>query len=146
MFKNILFPTDGSNLSENAARSVVTLAREVGARITALYVKPEYPQHYADAGFLAGANAGRFDELVDEEAQEILDAVDLMCAEAGVACIKVAHAHGAVHRVIIEVAAQNACDLIFMASHGRRGVDALLLGSETNKVLAHARVPVLVYR
>ena len=146
MFRNILFPTDGSQLSEDAARSVVALAKEGGARVLALYVKPDYPQHYADAGIVVDSTADRFAELVDEEAQEILDYVDLLCAEAGVECKTFAHVHDAVHKAIVEVAAQHGCDLIFMASHGRRGIDALLLGSETNKVLTHSKIPVLVYR
>ena len=146
MFRNILFPTDGSQLSEDAARSVVALAREGRARVLALYVKPDYPQHYADAGIVVDSTAGRFAELVDEEAQEILDYVYLLFDEAGVECKTLAHAHDAVYKAIVEVAEQNGCDLIFMASHGRRGIDALLLGSETNKVLAHSKIPVLVYR
>ena len=147
MFKNILLPTDGSQLSEDAARRAVTLAKEGGARITVLYVKPDYPVFYSGEGIVVDSTPpGRFAELVDEEAQEILDGVELFCLEAGVECQKVAHAHGAIYKAIIEVATQNSCDLIFMASHGRRGVDALLLGSETSKVLAHSKIPVLVYR
>lgn len=145
MFKNILLPTDGSPLSEDAARRAVAFSKEVGARITALYVKPDYPAFYAGEGIVVdAASSGRFAELIDEETQEILDGVELFCLEAGVECQKVAHSHGTIYKAIIEVATQNSCDLIFMASHGRRGVDALLLGSETTKVLTHSKIPVLV--
>lgn len=147
MFKNILLPTDGSPLSEDASRRAVAFAKEGGARITALYVKPDYPGSSFGEGIVADSTPpGRFAELVDEEAQEILDGVELFCLEAGVECQKVVHSHGAIYKAIIEVATQNSCDLIFMASHGRRGIDALLLGSETAKVLTHSRIPVLVYR
>lgn len=147
MFKNILVPTDGSALSENAARRAVAFAKEGGARITALYVKPDYPALYAGEGIIFDSTPpGRFAELIDEEAQDILGFVENLCVEAGVACAKVAHPQGVIYKAIIEVATENSCDLIFMSSHGRRGVDALLLGSETTKVLTHSKIPVLVYR
>ena len=147
MFRNILLPTDGSRLSDEAARRAVAFAKEGGARITALYVKSEYPLFYSGEGIVVDSTPpGRFAELIDEEAREILDGVDLLCSEAGVECETVAHSHGAIYEAIIDVATQKGCDLIFMASHGRRGVDALLLGSETTKVLTHSKIPVLVFR
>lgn len=147
MFKNILVPTDGSPLSEDAARRAVAFAKEGGARITALYVKPDYPVRYAGDGIVFDSTPpGRFAELVEEEAQEILGFIEKLCVEAGVKCYKVTHTHDVIYKAIIEVATENSCDLIFMSSHGRRGVDALLLGSETTKVLTHSKIPVLVYR
>ncbi|MFZ4539510.1 universal stress protein [Propionivibrio sp.] len=147
MFKHILVPTDGSQLSEDAARRAVAFAKEGGARITALYVKPEYPVFYASEGIMFDSTPpGRFAELVEEEAQEILGFVENLCQVAGVTCSKVTHTHDVIYKAIIEVATRNDCDLIFMSSHGRRGVDALLLGSETTKVLTHSKIPVLVYR
>jgi nucleotide-binding universal stress UspA family protein len=147
MFKSILVPSDGSQLAEDAARRAVAFAKEAGARITALYVKPEYPTLYAGEGIMFDSTPpGRFAELVEQEAQEILGVIENLCREAGVSCVKVTHTHDAVYKAIIEVATQNDCDLIFMSSHGRRGVDALLLGSETTKVLTHSKIPVLVHR
>jgi nucleotide-binding universal stress UspA family protein len=147
MFKNILVPTDGSPLSEGAARRAVTFAKEGGARITALYVKPDYPLRYAAEGFMFDSSpSGRFAELVEEEAQEILGFIENLCRQAGISYSKVVHPPAVIYKAIIEVATENACDLIFMSSHGRRGVDALLLGSETTKVLTHSKIPVLVYR
>lgn len=147
MFKNILVPTDGSQLSEDAARRAVAFAKEGGARITALYVKPDYPLRYAGEGIMFDSTPpGRFAVLVEEEAQEILGFVENLCAEAAISCSKVTHTHDVIYKAIVEVATANACDLIFMSSHGRHGVDALLLGSETTKVLTHSKIPVLVYR
>lgn len=147
MFKNILLPSDGSQLSEDSARSAVAFAKEGGARITALHVKPDYPALYASEGIVVESTPpGRFAELIEEEASEIVGFVDRLCRAAGVPCAMVIHEHGAVYKAIIEVAERQSCDLIFMASHGRRGVDALLLGSETSKVLTHTTIPVLVWR
>ncbi|WP_153111091.1 universal stress protein [Propionivibrio limicola] len=145
MFKHVLVPTDGSPLSEAAVRAAVSFAKEAGAAITAVHVMKEYPESYASEGLVFDAT-GRFAQLAEEEAQEILGFVERLCTEAGVACTKVVHAPGAVYEAIIATAAENGCDLIFMASHGRHGVHALLLGSETTKVLTHSKVPVLVYR
>ncbi len=147
MFKHILVPTDGSQFSQDTARRAVSFAKDAGARITAFYVKQDYPMSYASEGFMFDSEPpGRFAELAEEEGQEILGAVEKLCHEAGVKCTKVTHTHDAVYAAIIEAATNNDCDLIFMASHGRRGIGALLLGSETTKVLAHSKIPVLVYR
>lgn len=147
MFKNILLPTDGSPFSEETARRAVSFAKEAGARITAFYVKRDYPMSYISEGYIFDSEPpGRFNELAEEEGQEILGFVERLCLEAGVTCSKVIHSNESIYEAIIEAATQNNCDLIFMASHGRRGVSGLLLGSETNKVLTHSKIPVLVYR
>lgn len=146
MFKHILLPTDGSPSSEDAARRAVEFAKAVGAKITAFYVKREYPDSYATEGFVFDSPTGRFEQLAEEEGQEILDFVEALCRTAGVICTKLIHAQDSVYEAIVEAATQNECDLIFMASHGRSGIGALLLGSETNKVLTHTKIPVLVYR
>ena len=86
------------------------------------------------------------DEHAEGEAQGILGFVEDLCQKAGVVCTKITRTSNAVYEAIIEVATQNECDLIFMASHGRRGINALVLGSETHKVLTHSKIPVLVYR
>ena len=84
--------------------------------------------------------------LADEEATKILDYAKDLCLKAGVSCDCLNVASDIPYEAIIDAATQHDCDLIFMASHGRRGVGALLLGSETNKVLTHSKIPVLVYR
>ena len=147
MFKNILLPTDGSRFSEETARRAVSFAKEAGARITAFYVKKDYPSSYASEGFMFDSEPPwRFSELAEEEGQEILGSIEKLCLEAGVKCTKQIHTHDVIYEAIIEAAAKNDCDLIFMASHGRKGIGALLLGSETTKVLTHSKIPVLVYR
>ncbi|MDR0578305.1 MAG: universal stress protein [Candidatus Accumulibacter sp.] len=147
MFRHILVPTDGSELSQNAARYAVSFAREVGAKITAFYAKPEYPVTYYGEGVLIDTTSPeKFEELAEIQAREILGFVAGLCQEAGVACDELSATSDVPHELIIETATKTACDLIFMASHGRHGFVNLLLGSETQKVLAYSKIPVLVYR
>jgi nucleotide-binding universal stress UspA family protein len=147
MFSHILVPTDGSPFSQDAVRRAVSFAKETGARITAFYAKPTPPVPYYGEGI--GYNfqmPSEYSELAEKQAQEILGFAEKLCLDAGVSCTKLASTSDVPHDAIIEAAKQSGCDLIFMASHGRRGLSALLLGSETNKVLAHSTVPVLVFR
>ena len=147
MFKHILVPTDGSELSLRNVARAASYARETGARITLFYAQPEAPSAYAGMG--AVSNAHLTQELqtrLDEAAQEILDAAQSVVREAGASCQRVVQVGSKPYELIIAAADANGCDLIFMASHGRSGVSALLLGSETQKVLAHSKIPVLVYR
>ena len=147
MFKHILFPTDGSEQSQKAARQVVTFAREIGARLTAFYVKPPHPVNfYVDGAAFPFPSPSRFDELDAQEAERILGYVFALCLSAGVECEKLTLTSDVVHDAVIDAASEHGCDLICMASHGRRGLSALLLGSETTKVLTHSTVPVLVLR
>jgi nucleotide-binding universal stress UspA family protein len=154
MFKNILVPTDGSQQSENAVRRVVSFAKEAGARVTAFHVKPIFSSStlVGDAALsdsLASEQyktPDEFDVLAEERAQKILGFVDNLCKETGVPCNKASKSHDVIYEAIIEAAKENGCDLIFMASHGCKGIKCLLLGSETNKVLTHSTIPVLVYR
>jgi nucleotide-binding universal stress UspA family protein len=147
MFKHILVATDGSELSQDAMQHAVSFARETGAEITAFYAKPEYPVTYYGEGVLIDTTSPeKFAELAEAQAQEILDFAANLCLEAGVPCIRRSATSDAPHEAIIEAAADSGCDLIFMASHGRRGFTSLLLGSETQKVLTHSKIPVLVYR
>jgi nucleotide-binding universal stress UspA family protein len=153
MYQHILLPTDGSELSQQAAREGVRFAKSIRARLTALHTTPFYypptlPAHTASAhaGRHYEVQAREYEEQSKQNATRALEPIELMAREAGVPC-------GVVHRVtdspwqmIINVAAESGCDLIFMASHGRRGVSALLIGSETNKVLTHTKIPVLVWR
>ena len=147
MFKHILVPTDGSPFSQDTVRRAVSFAKDAGARITAFYAKPEYPVTYYGEGMLIDPTAPeQFAQLADEQAQKILEFVEQLCQEAGVNCAKMTLISDVPYEAIIEAANQAGCDLIFMASHGRSGLSALLLGSETNKVLTHSTIPVLVYR
>jgi nucleotide-binding universal stress UspA family protein len=147
MFKHILVPTDGSQHSQDTVRCAIAFAKEAGARITAFYAKPEYPvTYYGEGALIDSTSPEQFSKMADEQAQEILNAVERLCQEANVSCTKLTLTNDIIYEAIIEAATQSGCDLIFMASHGRRGFSALLLGSETNKVLAHSKIPVLVYR
>ena len=147
MFKHILVPTDGSQFSHDAVRQAVSFAKESGARITAFYAKPSPPIPYYGEGI--GYNfemPTKYNELAEKQAQEILGFVETLCQQASVSCEKLESTSDVPYEAIIEAANKSQCDLIFMASHGRRGISALLLGSETSKVLTHSKIPVLVYR
>ena len=147
MFKHILVPSDGSECSQAAARQAVSFAQGVGARITVLYVKPPHPVHYYVEGVEFNLpSPNRYDELDEQEAQRILGFVAGLCQEAGVSCDQVSLTSDVVYEAVIDSASKRGCDLICMASHGRRGLSALLLGSETTKVLTHSKIPVLVLR
>lgn len=153
MFKHILVPTDGSEYSRDAVRRVVTFAREAGARVTAFHAIPEYPTKLLGEGALHSSLAPERFITLDEyaessaaRAEEILGFVEDLCRESDVPCSKLTRTSDVVYKAIIEAATESDCDLIFMASHGHRGLGAVLLGSETNKVLTHTRIPVLVYR
>jgi len=144
MFKRILVPTDGSDIAAKAIASAVTLARSVGATIYALSVKEPFP--YSAISEMQPVPPQEFFDAQDRIANARVKAVTDACAAAGQSCE--AHTVEAVHpwEAIIEHATAKECDLIVMASHGRRGVTALLLGSETQKVLTHTKIPVLVVR
>ncbi len=147
MFKHILVPTDGSEFSQDTARRAVSFAKEAGAKVTAFYAKPEFPVTYYGEGVLIDTTSPeKFAELAESQAQEILGFVESLCKEAGVPCCTLSTTSDIPYEAIIAAATQSECDLIFMASHGRRGLASLLLGSETQKVLTHSTIPVLVYR
>jgi nucleotide-binding universal stress UspA family protein len=147
MFKHILVPTDGSELSQETARRAVSFAKDAGARITAFYAKPEYPvTYYGEGALIDPTTPEKFAELAEQQAQQTLDFVVSLCRDADVEVDRLAITSDVPYQAIIDGATQAGCDLIFMASHGRRGFTALLLGSETNKVLTHSKIPVLVYR
>ena len=147
MFKHLLVPTDGSQLSEDTARRAVSFAREAGARITAFFAKPEFPvTYYGEGALIDSTTPERFAELSDQQAQQILGFVENLCRDAAVPCSTMTLISDVPYEAIIEAATQCDCDLIFMSSHGRRGLSGLLLGSETHKVLTHTKIPVLVYR
>ena len=154
MFKHILVPTDDSELSQEAARRAVRFAKKAEAAVTVFYAKPEYQPHrksYASniATHLADIPAHspkRHDEVTEATAHGALGFVEMLCKESGVPCKKLSSVSDDPCKAIIETAEQNGCDLIFMASHGRKGLKKLLLGSVTQKVLTDSTIPVLVYR
>lgn len=145
MFKHILIPTDGSALAEAAASEGIRLARHIGAQVTVLHVCTPFHPLAWDVEALTDTRA-EYERHQKRKAQHILAGPESFAREEGVDCtgIFVTHAHP--YQAAIDVARERSCDLILMASHGRKGVSGLLLGSETQKVLAHSRIPVLVYR
>lgn len=147
MFKHILLPTDGSPLSRDTTERAVSFAREAGARITAFYARPEYPvAFYGEGALIDPTTPEEFDRMTQEQADEILNEVARQCREAQVMCDTRSLVSDVPYEAIIQAAEEAGCDLIFMASHGRRGFKALLLGSEAQKVLTHSKIPVLIYR
>ena len=147
MFKHILVPTDGSQLSLETVKRAVSFAKEAGARITFFFAKPDYPvAFYGEGALIDPTTPEKFAEMADRQAQDILAAAAAISRDADVPCSTVASISDVPYEAIISAAASEGCDLIFMASHGRRGISGLLLGSETQKVLTHSIIPVLVYR
>jgi|KBSSwiStaDraftv2_1062776.scaffolds.fasta_scaffold1363872_1 nucleotide-binding universal stress UspA family protein len=148
MYKHILVPTDGSKLSLAAAKTAAGLAKKVGARITSVYVMAPYmPPIESDvAAFYPAYSAKGYDREVRKSADKALARVKALADASQVKCEGVAVTGPNPWSDIIHTAKDKKCDLIVMASHGRRGLEALLLGSETQKVLTHSKVPVLVCR
>ena len=147
MFKHILVPTDGSQLSTDTVRRAVSFASDAGARITFFFAKPDYPvAFYGEGALIDPTTPEKFAEMADSQAAEVLAACEKLAADGGVSSSGVSATSDIPYEAIIDAAERTGCDLIFMASHGRRGISGLLLGSETQKVLTHSEVPVLVYR
>lgn len=147
MFKHILVPTDGSQLSSETVRKAVIFAREAGAQITFFYAKPDYPvAFYGEGAFIDPTTPEKFAEMTEQQSRAILEECARIAQENNVPCTTKSVTSDVPYEAIIEAANAAGCDLIFMASHGRRGLGGLLLGSETQKVLTHSKIPVLVYR
>jgi nucleotide-binding universal stress UspA family protein len=147
MFRNILVPTDGSALSRRAIKRAVQLAKEQNGRVTGFYVGPAWRARAADESIpYRIVSPEQHQANVRKTASRILKAVESEAAKAGVPCTTSFSTDDYPYVKIVEAAARNGCDLILMATHGRRGISRLLLGSETSKVLAHSKVPVLVCR
>ena len=145
MFQHILIPTDGTDLSRKAVLYGVQLAKESKASVTALTITEPYRVASMDA-VLVSVGEDEYEEESNRIAEQALEAVKSAAQAAGVPCDTVREVHDQPYRAIIDTAHAKNCDLIVMASHGRRGVSALLLGSETVKVLTHSTIPILVYR
>lgn len=147
MFKHILVPTDGSQLSSDTANRAIAFARETGAKVTFFFAKPDYPvAFYGEGALIDPTTPDKFAEMAEQQAKEILTANESAAKAAGVVSEGVSAVSDIPYEAIIAAAEQAGADLIFMASHGRRGISGLLLGSETQKVLTHSKIPVLVYR
>jgi nucleotide-binding universal stress UspA family protein len=147
MFKHILVPTDGSTLSAEAVARAIGFAKEISARITFLFAKPDYPiAFYGEGALIDPTTPEKFGEMAERQAREVLDQCEALARDGGVAASAISITNDIPYEAIIDTADANGCDLIFMASHGRRGLSGLLLGSETQKVLTHSSIPVLVYR
>ena len=146
MYRNILIATDGSALAEKAVTHGLGLAKAVGAKVTALIVEapfnvfdvPESRMRQMPEAFAQHA------EYVKRHAGKVLGDVAEAAKKAGVACDGVQMEHEHPYRAIIDTAKGKGCDAIIMASHGRGGISAVLLGSVTNKVLTHTAIPVVV--
>jgi nucleotide-binding universal stress UspA family protein len=145
LFKNILVATDGSDLAAKAVEQGILFAKEIGAKITAVTVAE--PFHVLS---LAPSELEytpiEYKKYTKAHAEKVLGSVSAAAKFAGVACETLHVEHDHIYEAIIDAASARRCDLIVMASHGLRGVSAVVLGSETVKVLTHSKIPVLVYR
>lgn len=147
MYKRILVATDGSKLSQKAVDHALALADLTGAEVVALKVVPRYPQTYFEGGVALAANeVARIEQQWQAEAMEAVNAVKAAGQRREVKVKAVTAKSDLVAEAIIATAKRQKCDLIVMASHGRRGIKRLLLGSETQQVLTHSHIPVLVLR
>ena len=147
MFKHVLVPTDGSPLSDTAVTHSIAFAREIGARITFFYSQPDFPMPiYGEGALIDPTTPEQFAQSADQEAQRILDRAKAEAEASNVPADTDTQTSETPYEAIIAAADRHGCDLIFMASHGRRGIVGLLLGSETQRVLTHSKTPVLVYR
>lgn len=147
MYQKILVATDGSPLSKRAVTSAIELAALASAELVALKVIPRYPQSYFEGGLaLQATEIARVEQQWADDAQVIVDAVQRAAMAKGVKTKAITVKSDLVSDAVISTAKKHKCDLIVMASHGRRGIKRLLLGSETQLVLTHSHVPVLVLR
>jgi nucleotide-binding universal stress UspA family protein len=145
VFKHLLIPLDGSTRSEEAARQGLQLAKAFGARATAFHVTPRFHAAGAAMELLSStADACPIDSA--EHAESVLRFAARIAATLGVDCELDYVCADTAFEAIVDAADKKGCDLIVMASHGRRGLEGMLLGSQTHKVLTHSRIPVLVYR
>ena len=147
MYQRILVATDGSTLSKKAVNSAISLASLCGAELIALKVVPRYPQSYFEGSIpLSTEDVSRVEKQWADEAQAVVDGVKKTAEAKGVKVKGVLAKSDVVSDAIISAAKKHKADLIVMASHGRRGIKRLLLGSETQQVLTHSHTPVLVLR
>lgn len=147
MYKRILIATDGSPLSDKAVESGLSLATLSGASVVALKVVPRYPRSYFEGGAPVDAtDVKRIEAQWTAAAQALLEQIKSRGTAEGVNVKAVVAKSDLVAESVISAAKKHKCDLIVMASHGRKGLKRLLLGSETQHVLTHSHIPVLVLR
>lgn len=147
MYARILVATDGSTLSKKAVNSAISLAALCGAELIAIKVVPRYPQSYFEGSIpLSVEDVKRVEKQWAEDGQAVVDAVKKTAAAKGVSVKALTVKSDLVSDALISAATKHKADLIVMASHGRKGIKRLLLGSETQHVLTHSHIPVLVLR
>ena len=147
MFSNLLVPTDGSKLSDKAVAQALDLAQALKAKVTIFHASPDYPTPvYAEGVSVEMVSRREYTKRAREEATKVLDRVAAKAKSAGVDSTAVHVIAASPWEAILAAAKKSKCDAIVMASHGRRGLAGLLLGSETTKVLTHSKIPVLVVR
>ncbi len=147
MFRHVLIPTDGSPLSDKAVTAGVSLAKDTGARLTFFYAQPDQTTSlFGDAGVQRIIDPKVLADSIGQHTQEVLGKARQVAEGRGVKFEALSAISDDPYKAIIAAAQRGGCDLILMASHGRRGVSGLLLGSQTQKVLAHSSIPVLVFR
>ena len=145
MYTNILIPTDGSELAGKPVEQGIGLAKRIGAKVTALTVLPPFHTFTTDAQMIEDTPA-LYKARMNEHAVKTLGAVVSAAQAARVVCETVQVQHEHPYQAIITTAELHGCDLIVMASHGRHGISAIVLGTETVKVLTHCKTPILVHR
>ena len=147
MFKRILIPTDGSKVARKAIRAGIALAKELGASVVAYTAaEPIELVYNAEGASVRPMAIKQFQERIAEQGQQYLAEIAKACERAGVACETVMTTSATPYQGIVDAARKKKCDMILMSSHGRGGLETLILGSVTQKVLAHSKIPVLVYR
>lgn len=146
-FRHLLVPTDGSEISGRAVEQAVALASALGARVRFLHVQNNYPISLVGVGELVEASTiEALVEAAGKRADAILRDATTVAEKAGVPCERTTVMNPLPHKAILEEADASGCDLIVMGSHGRRGLEGLLIGSETQRVLLASSCPVLVVR
>jgi nucleotide-binding universal stress UspA family protein len=151
MFRHLLVPTDGSELSAAALRAAAAFARDIGARITVFHVRQSVLNRtdlalYGDPLVLDPRLVEQFNRAETHRAESLLSEARSLAQQEGVSCATDSSEEPIIHQAILDAAERHGCDLIFMASHGRRGLAGMLLGSETQRVLSHSSLPVFVFR
>ncbi len=149
MYRNILVPTDGSRLAAKGVKAGVKLANALGAKVTGAYVIAPYtPPMYGEAAmyYVPGITAADYRKIMEKQAKKALALIEIEAQAARVPCATQFITATKPWEGILRIARARKCDAIAMASHGRSGLGGLLLGSETSRVLAHSKIPVLVFR
>ena len=148
MFKHVIVPTDGTELSRNAARVAAGVAKALGAKLTVLHVIPPYSLPVSDGMYMyeQAFSPQEYRKSTEDYARKVLEDAAFEARKSDVSCETAFVTAPAPWDGIVKEAGKRGADLVVMASHGRRGIAAVVLGSETQKVLTHSKVPVMVTR